>query len=117
MQGLLLVMCLFWKVRQRRLGVDDFGNPLPDAPSGSHFQHHTPSDSSPSHLHHRSSPEEPLYAAETVGAGTEQGEVGQQEAVTDAVRDAMETTPLLPPTPAPKPKDSGKKGFFGLLGR
>lgn len=28
MQGTLLVMCLVWKVRQRRLGVDDFGEPL-----------------------------------------------------------------------------------------
>jgi hypothetical protein len=28
MQGALLVMCLFWKVRQRKLGIDDFGNPL-----------------------------------------------------------------------------------------
>lgn len=25
MQGSLLVMCLAWKVRQKRLGVDDFG--------------------------------------------------------------------------------------------
>ena len=28
MQAMLLVMCLFWKVRQRRLGIDDFGHPL-----------------------------------------------------------------------------------------
>ncbi|KZT59312.1 hypothetical protein CALCODRAFT_493886 [Calocera cornea HHB12733] len=28
MQGMLLVMCLIWKARQSRLGVDDFGNPL-----------------------------------------------------------------------------------------
>jgi len=25
MQGALLVMCLAWKVRQKQLGVDDFG--------------------------------------------------------------------------------------------
>jgi len=29
MQGCLLVLCLVWKARQRRLGVDDFGKPLP----------------------------------------------------------------------------------------
>jgi hypothetical protein len=32
MQGILLVMCLCWKVRQRRLRIDDFGHPLRDAP-------------------------------------------------------------------------------------
>lgn len=28
MQGVLLVMCIAWKFRQRRLGIDDFGHPL-----------------------------------------------------------------------------------------
>ncbi|KAG8743084.1 hypothetical protein FRC10_000383 [Ceratobasidium sp. 414] len=28
MQGLLLTMCLFWKRRQARLGIDDYGRPL-----------------------------------------------------------------------------------------
>ena len=28
MQAMLLVMCIFWKLRQRRLGIDDFGHPL-----------------------------------------------------------------------------------------
>lgn len=28
MQSILLVMCFAWKVRQRKLGIDDFGNPL-----------------------------------------------------------------------------------------
>jgi len=28
MQGTLLVICLFWKRRQKKLGVDDFGSPL-----------------------------------------------------------------------------------------
>jgi hypothetical protein len=32
MQGVLLVMCLCWKVRQRRLRIDDFGQPLRDSP-------------------------------------------------------------------------------------
>ena len=32
MQGILLVMCLCWKVRQRRLCIDDFGHPLTDSP-------------------------------------------------------------------------------------
>lgn len=28
LQGTLLVMCLCWKTRQHKLGIDDFGNPL-----------------------------------------------------------------------------------------
>ena len=27
MQGSLLTICIFWKIRQRRLGIDDLGNP------------------------------------------------------------------------------------------
>ena len=32
MQAMLLVMCICWKVRQRRLGIDDFGHPLSSSP-------------------------------------------------------------------------------------
>jgi len=28
MQGSLLVMCICWKIRQKRLDIDDFGRPL-----------------------------------------------------------------------------------------
>ena len=28
MQGCLLIMCCVWKIRQDKLGVDDFGNPV-----------------------------------------------------------------------------------------
>jgi len=28
MQGSLLVMCIIWKIRQERLGIDDFGDPV-----------------------------------------------------------------------------------------
>ncbi|TFK31445.1 hypothetical protein BDQ12DRAFT_694137 [Crucibulum laeve] len=31
MQGSLLIMCIVWKFRQRRLKIDDFGRPLPPA--------------------------------------------------------------------------------------
>ncbi len=33
MQGVLLIMCICWKVRQHRLHIDDFGHPL-----GTEFQ-------------------------------------------------------------------------------
>jgi hypothetical protein len=32
MQGVLLFMCICWKVRQRRLRIDDFGRPLRNSP-------------------------------------------------------------------------------------
>ena len=28
LQGCLLIMCCIWKIRQNKLGIDDFGNPL-----------------------------------------------------------------------------------------
>ncbi|KAG6380064.1 hypothetical protein JVT61DRAFT_8146 [Boletus reticuloceps] len=31
MQACLLIMCFAWKIRQRRLGIDDFGRPLGEA--------------------------------------------------------------------------------------
>lgn len=32
MQAILLVICIAWKLRQRRLHIDDFGHPLPGNP-------------------------------------------------------------------------------------
>lgn len=32
MQGVLLFMCICWKVRQQRLRIDDFGHPLRTSP-------------------------------------------------------------------------------------
>ena len=32
MQGILLTMCICWKVRQQRLRIDDFGHPLRTSP-------------------------------------------------------------------------------------
>jgi hypothetical protein len=36
LQGCLLIICISWKVRQHKLGIDDFGNPIrPEFPSSS----------------------------------------------------------------------------------
>ena len=40
MQAILLVMCIVWKVRQRRLHIDDFGHPLPGNPAYDPSQAH-----------------------------------------------------------------------------
>ncbi|ESK92749.1 atp synthase f0 [Moniliophthora roreri MCA 2997] len=47
MQGTLLVMCISWKIRQHRLAIDDFGNPLPENPQYASFvEAHTTAQSS-----------------------------------------------------------------------
>ncbi|KAH8833767.1 hypothetical protein DL96DRAFT_1694322 [Flagelloscypha sp. PMI_526] len=33
MQGFLLFMCILWKIRQHKLGIDDFGHPLSQRPA------------------------------------------------------------------------------------
>lgn len=91
-------MCLFWKSRQRRLGIDDFGNPLPDAASDAHFQHHVPTPTGSVHV----------FVAEVVGAGVEAAGEDEQAAVAEAVQDALETTPLLP-----QPERDGSKTWLG----
>lgn len=104
-------MCLIWKARQKRLGIDDFGNPLPDAPSGSHFQHHTPPPPSNQIPDYGSNGQPPIYSAPTVGAGTEVAEERETiVAVTRAVEDAMETTPLLPGQQPPS-EETQKQGW------
>lgn len=32
MQAILLLICIAWKIRQKRLHIDDFGHPLPGNP-------------------------------------------------------------------------------------
>lgn len=68
MQACLLLMCFAWKIRQRRLGIDDFGRPLGEVAEVSEGATRTPSE------------------ADSVSVVIE-GEVGN-----DAVR---EDTPLL----------------------
>ncbi|KAI0340331.1 hypothetical protein BDW22DRAFT_1360269 [Trametopsis cervina] len=95
LQGILLVMCIMWKLRQHRLKIDDFGNPLVD--------------------------EQPDFADSpiTVTQGPADGE-DVQDAVSAAVQtdihwsneDANEESPLLK-------QDSATKGrsWFGWLRR
>jgi hypothetical protein len=42
MQGSLLVMCICWKVRQRRLDIDDFGRPLHSHSTAAASSQHPP---------------------------------------------------------------------------
>lgn len=102
-------MCLFWKARQARLGIDDFGNPLPDAPPNSHFQHHVNYDST--------SPQDATYVSRLVAAGAEVASPVEQEQVVAAVQDAVESTPLLPSSSRDGRSGDKKGGMFWSIFR
>lgn len=70
MQGILLVLCLAWKRRQHRLGIDDFGIPIPSI----HSHDNGPGGS-----------EVPVRVGMRRGSGVEDGET-----VGDAVEEAVE---------------------------
>ena len=87
MQGFLLALCFVWKARQRRLGVDDFGKPLPG---------HEPS-SAPA-----PAPAPRPQLPPTASANTEAGAEGQLyrqptlgPAIVEQGRGEDERTPLL----------------------
>ncbi|KAL4071822.1 hypothetical protein V8B97DRAFT_1481451 [Scleroderma yunnanense] len=70
MQAILLFMCFAWKIRQRRLGIDDFGRPLGDSLS--------------------------TYSEEDLSGGID--EAGTDIVEVRVVDEAGEDTPLLKPT-------------------
>ncbi|GJE93659.1 PQ-loop repeat-containing protein [Phanerochaete sordida] len=82
LQGTLLVMCIIWKGRQKRLGIDDFGNPI--VPSW------TTNDPNPQLQ------DSPIPV--TQGPA---GNVPVQEAVSEAVQTDVRT-----PSPEPAPLDN-----------
>jgi len=94
-------MCLFWKARQRRLHIDDFGNPLDNDESHQHGSDvHSTSDSTADHSISANGP--------TL--------LSQQEPTDAALSDAMETTPLLPPQNEGQRKEK-TTGIFSQLWR
>ncbi|EKM56784.1 uncharacterized protein PHACADRAFT_141718 [Phanerochaete carnosa HHB-10118-sp] len=82
LQGILLVMCLCWTVRQKRLGIDDFGNLISGAS--------TTADRNPQLQ------DSPIPV--TQGPA---GDILVQEAVNEAVHSDVRT-----PSPEPAPRDS-----------
>ncbi|KAG8956929.1 hypothetical protein FRC03_010697 [Tulasnella sp. 419] len=100
LQGSLLIMCLFWKARQKRLHIDDFGNPLPDPEDGRQ------NESDHSEVEH----ERPLRLGQ---GGTIELPASEQEVVREEVTEAIETTPLLRGDSARSEPQSGKKKTWG----
>jgi len=121
MQGCLLVMCITWKLRQSKLGIDDFGRPL----ASSSAPPSKPSSSSSSSVRAAIS-DTPVLPAE------------EREIVSDALEDAVEedvrssgsgiqtpvavaevggdeTSPLLVKSHTGKEQKSG--GWLGFLKR
>lgn len=62
MQAILLIMCIAWKIRQRRLNIDDFGHPL----------YPTSEDSDPSHTNVHGSSQESEHGEEQAPLTTEE---------------------------------------------
>jgi len=93
LQATLLVMCIFWKARQRRLGIDDFGNPLPDT-----------------------SPQVLINGSTSLGPPGWRPEFGSAQTTgthAEEAVEAVETTPLIP---APEHRQPNRrKGFLGLF--
>ena len=83
MQGCLLALCFVWKARQQRLGVDDFGKPLPgrEPPSAPTPAPHPPP---PATANAEADVEGQLYREPTLGP-----------AVVDHGPEEDERTPLL----------------------
>jgi len=106
MQGCLLVLCLVWKARQRRLGVDDFGKPLPD---------HDPDSTAPHPQPHR-----------TATANSEEGQLHRQPTLGPAVVEqgrgevglihSGERAPLLS-GPRPSAHSKGLAGWLQKFGK
>lgn len=95
LQATLLTMCIFWHVRQKRLSIDDFGNPLSEEDD---------LDQGDSPVHVTAGPGAGVPVREAVG-----------DAVQNDVRDEDESgedTPLLGEN-----GKHAKKGVKGLLNR
>jgi len=100
MQSILLIMCLFWRRRQHKLQIDDFGTPLPaDSPeSPIPIRRGTQLD------------REGLSVAEAVGTAVE-SDMRVQHGVEHEIEVPQEQTPLL----GASQKTEEKRGFWGRL--
>jgi cytoskeletal protein RodZ len=94
MQGALLVLCLFYKARQAKLGIDDFGAPL--SSSASTAASPQPTVPAPTQQSQHPKAPEPLQAGVPVTAGPSTPGVG----VTDALHAALAKDVRVPATPA-----------------
>ncbi|KAJ3796727.1 hypothetical protein GGU11DRAFT_745846 [Lentinula aff. detonsa] len=86
MQGTLLVMCICWKVRQKRLGLDDFGNDIVDDPLSGSYLSTTTSLANSTHHHH------PAADVDVPGLVVEDEDaVAVRVALANALESAVET--------------------------
>ena len=113
MQGSLLVMCILWTFRQRRLGIDEFGNPLPP-PSASSDSVTEVGDAGVPGLVAQED-EDPVKMRVVLEAALEnavEGDVRERE----VEQDVGEETPLLGSASSPK-EVGGGGGWLGWLTR
>ncbi|KAI0080481.1 hypothetical protein K474DRAFT_1615669 [Panus rudis PR-1116 ss-1] len=101
LQAILLVMCIIWHFRQKRLGIDDFGRPLSETAASPATLVEGDSPVSVTRL-----PEDGVPVREAVGDAVHSDvrEVSENE------EDAHEQTPLLT-----KGREQGQKNWFSRL--
>lgn len=115
MQGSLLVMCIMWKIRQRRLEIDDFGYPLNNDDDDTHQRNgYTYDDEVPGLV---LGDEDPIAVqvalANALESAVESNVLSNGVQAVEEIPITTENTPLLQPTAeAAKPA-----GWFSVFGR
>jgi hypothetical protein len=121
MQGSLLIMCILWTFRQRRLGIDEFGNPLPLPHSISDLPTEGEDGGVPGLVAEEDEdPAKMRMALEAVLESAVEADI-RVESVESAVREAQQEeagdeTPLLRPTLSSK-GSNGSGSWLGWLTR
>jgi hypothetical protein len=116
MQGALLVMCIIWTFRQRRLGIDDFGNLLSSPDSTSNITRGSDSDGGVPGLvaEEDEDPAKMRAALEAALESAVEADLMEESGVRETLEGVGEETPLL----APSQKEvSGGGGWLGWLVR
>lgn len=119
MQGTLLVMCIIWKLRQNRLGIDDFGHPLPGTP-----EYEEPRALPTEHTEEvpglvTSDDDDPAAVSRALAAALESAVETDLRSINDEAQGhpANEETPLLAGAPKDMEDKADKGWFSGWFGR
>jgi hypothetical protein len=116
MQGSLFIMCILWTFRQRRLGIDEFGNPLSFTHS---YDLNTGEDVGVPGLvaEEDEDPATMRVALEAALESAVEADVREGSVVMEALQEEVgEETPLLGPGSSPK-EVGGDGGWLSWLSR
>lgn len=116
MQGSLLVMCILWTFRQRRLGIDDFGNLLSSPDSASVVTGGSDGGVPGLVTEEDEDPAKMRAALEAALESAVEADLMEESVVQETLEEVGEETPLLAPSSSPK-EVSGGGGWLGWLVR